>query len=239
MSMYNNIILHFFRRITQSARTSHTRSSSADSSKKQISCDVSNLNSAANSKPNLQVIGTKNSIMQMGNNPPNSSSRVSSPEQQLQHQNNQQPVIKKSMITKMEPKLFKTKQGRTKEILQEIQRKINDESSFKKKSPYVVFRQKNIHDINNLVLELDNNLSFEGEKGRQVTHPESTNWLGSLEIKNPNLLKLEPKNIIGSGTYALVYKSQLHGMDIAVKVFNGGSKENIAKEVHTVNSPNS
>ena len=168
--------------------------------------------------------------MQMGN-PLNSISRVSSPEQQqlqLQHQN--QPVIKKSITTKMEPKLFKTKQGRTKEILQEIQRKINDESSFKKKSPYVVFRQKNIHDINNLVLELDNNLSFEGEKS-QVSYPESTNWLGSLEIKNPNLLKLEPKNIIGSGTYALVYKSLLHGMEIAVKVFNGGSKENIAKEV--------
>ena len=166
----------------------------------------------------------------MGNHPPNSSSRVSSPEQQLQHQNNQQPVIKKSMTTKMEPKLFKTKQGRTKEILQEIQRKINEESSFKKKSPYVVFRQKNIHDINNLVLELDNNLSFEGEKS-QVSDPESTIWLGGLEIKNPNLLKLDPKTIIGSGTYALVYKSQLHGMDIAVKVFNGGSRENIPKEV--------
>ena len=164
-------------------------------------------------------------------NPPNSSSRVSSPEQhsQLQHQNFQ-PVIKKSITSKLEPKLFKTKQGRTKEILQEIQRKINEESSFKKKSPYVVFRQKNIHDINNLVLELDNNLSFEGEKS-QVSDPESTIWLGGLEIKNPNLLKLDPRTIIGSGTYALVYKSQLHGMDIAVKVFNGGSRENIPKEV--------
>ena len=100
----------------------------------------------------------------------------------------------------------------------------------KKKSPYVVFRQKNIHEIHNLVLELDNNLSFGNEGGENIKRSEQNNSFGNLEIKDPNQLKLEEKNIIGSGTYALVYKSQLHGMDIAVKVFNG-PKDNISKEV--------
>ena len=98
----------FFRRATKSAKATN-RSSSADSNKKKISCDVSNLN---NPCPNLQIIGTKTSIMQLTGNSNNS--RGSTPEPQP-------PVIKKPLTDHNRPKHIspiKTKQLRTKEILQ-------------------------------------------------------------------------------------------------------------------------
>ena len=98
----------FFRRATKSAKATN-RSSSADSNKKKISCDVSNLN---NPGPNLQIIGTKTSIMQLTGNSNNS--RGSTPEPQP-------PVIKKPLTDHNRSKHIspiKTKQLRTKEILQ-------------------------------------------------------------------------------------------------------------------------
>ena len=96
-----------FRRDTNSAK-SYARSSSADSSKKKISCNVANLNCTG---PNLQIIGTKTYITKQGNG--NASSRSSTPEHQ--------PVIKKTL---QNIKTFKSKQTRTKEIIQEIQRQL-------------------------------------------------------------------------------------------------------------------
>ena len=218
-----------FRRITKSARASSTRSSSADSSKKKISCDVTNL--STESHQSLRVIGTKTSIIDV--------SRAPTPE----------PVIKKPLIVNLKTpngaKSVKTKHTRTKEILQELQKQLKpnheDPSQTAKKvsSPYVVYNKKKISDIHSLVLELDNNLSFGSDSGiasEIVKKPSDEldlkSLFGNLDIIDPTQLVLEAKNFIGSGTYAVVYKSQRHGMDIAVKVFSG-PKDNISKEVQS------
>ena len=99
-------------------------------------------------------------------------------------------------------------------------------------SPYVVLRQKNVHEMRSLVLELDNNLSF-GSTRAESSNSDSQN---EMEMTNSTISKIESplknvqmdtsnlylcdKNLIGKGTYATVYKCQLHGTDVAVKAFN-------------------
>ena len=223
---FDNLLRLNCRRITKSARASSTRSSSADSSKKKISCDVSNL--STESHQSLRVIGTKTSIID--------ASRAPTPE----------PVIKKPLIVNIKTsngaKSVKTKHTRTKEILQELQKQLKPNhddpaQNAKKVSPYVVYNKKKISDIHSLVLELDNNLSFGSDSGIASDVVKKTSdkidlksIFGNLDIIDPTQLVLDPKNFIGSGTYAVVYKSQRHGMDIAVKVFSG-PKDNVPKEV--------
>ena len=90
-------------------------------------------------------------------------------------------------------------------------------SKTKNPSPYVVLHQKNVHEMHSLVLELDNNLSFGSTRAGTSS--------SSGELKNVQMdtsdLHLCEKNLIGRGTYASVYKCQLHGTDVAVKAFNG------------------
>ena len=86
--------------------------------------------------------------------------------------------------------------------------------------------------MRSLVLELDNNLSFgstraESSNSDSQTEMEMTNsTLSKIEspLKNVQMdtsnLYLSDKNLIGKGTYATVYKCQLHGTDVAVKAFN-------------------
>ena len=86
--------------------------------------------------------------------------------------------------------------------------------------------------MHSLVLELDNNLSFGST--RTGTSPSSSPS-SSGELKNVQMdtsdLHLCEKNFIGRGTYASVYKCQLHGTDVAVKAFNG---ERHTSEVETI-----
>ena len=106
----------------------------------------------------------------------------------------------------------------------------------KNDSPYVLLSQKNVHDMHSLVLELDNNLSFGSTKAdssisvsrtetetvsqteTEFSMPE-VGQLKSIQMDTSDL-SLSQKNLVGKGTYAHVYKCQLHGTDVAVKAFN-------------------
>ena len=106
----------------------------------------------------------------------------------------------------------------------------------KNDSPYVLLSQKNVHDMHSLVLELDNNLSFGSTKAdssisvsraetetvsqaeTEFSMPE-VGQLKSIQMDSSDL-SLSQKNLVGKGTYANVYKCQLHGTDVAVKAFN-------------------
>ena len=106
----------------------------------------------------------------------------------------------------------------------------------KNDSPYVLLSQKNVHDMHSLVLELDNNLSFGSTKAgssisvsrtetetvsqteTEFSMPE-VGQLKSIQMDTSDL-SLSQKNLVGKGTYANVYKCQLHGTDVAVKAFN-------------------
>jgi hypothetical protein len=107
----------------------------------------------------------------------------------------------------------------------------------KNDSPYVLLSQKNVHDMHSLVLELDNNLSFGSTKAEdssisvsraetetvsqaetEILMPE-VGQLKSIQMDSSDL-SLSRKNLVGKGTYANVYKCQLHGTDVAVKAFN-------------------
>ena len=188
------------------------RSCSADSSKKsvRISCDVTNLNEG----PPLEVVGTKSQFNRLNYGSSDSSASTAS---------TVRPVIKSSHL----PGSSKAKKmTRSREILRELQRQLGPSPAKKKAaSPYVVLKQKNVHDMHNLVLELDNNLSF-GSTSTVTTHEITEFDMGSL--KNIQMdskdLELLDKNVIGKGTYATVYKCQLHGTDIAVKVFDHSHK---------------
>jgi hypothetical protein len=86
--------------------------------------------------------------------------------------------------------------------------------------------------MHNLVLELDNNLSFgdhskedkeepqlsKNEIDEKLTNLMSESCLKSVQV-DPQLFSLEDSAIIGKGTFSSVYKCQLYGMDVAVKVF--------------------
>ena len=85
--------------------------------------------------------------------------------------------------------------------------------------------------MHNLVLELDNNLSFGSNKeasshshtssleySNEDTAVTKTTPLNNIRM-DPDAIHFDEKHIIGKGTYATVYKCQLHGTDIAVKVF--------------------
>ena len=75
--------------------------------------------------------------------------------------------------------------------------------------------------MHNLVLELDNNLSFGSNKEPSSSVDEENTTISS-PLNNVHMdidLNFEDKQVIGKGTYATVYKCQLHGTDIAVKVF--------------------
>ena len=79
--------------------------------------------------------------------------------------------------------------------------------------------------MHNLVLELDNNLSFGSNKEPSSSVDEENTTISmakSSPLNNVHMdidLNFEDKQVIGKGTYATVYKCQLHGTDIAVKVF--------------------
>ena len=108
----------------------------------------------------------------------------------------------------------------------------------KNDSSYVLLSQKNVHDMHSLVLELDNNLSFGSTKADSsisvsrteteiisVSQAETEISMPEVgQLKNVQMdtsdLGLSQKNLVGKGTYANVYKCQLHGTDVAVKAFN-------------------
>lgn len=98
----------------------------------------------------------------------------------------------------------------------------------------MVLRQESIHEIHNLVQELDNNLSFGGTTNNRKKDYDAERALSASPSINhafldPTMLEFEEKKIIGTGTFATVYKCQLHGTDIAVKVFE--TKPNVSAEV--------
>ena len=85
--------------------------------------------------------------------------------------------------------------------------------------------------MHNLVLELDNNLSFgtSRESSSNSSRDNATaaaaaaaGLMGPLKTiqMDASGLQFHDKNVIGRGTYATVYKCQLHGTDIAVKLFD-------------------
>ena len=94
----------------------------------------------------------------------------------------------------------------------------------------MVLRQKNVHEMHNLVLELDNNLSFGNSSSTsQGNADDNCGLMLSGPFKSIQMdasgLQFHDKNVIGKGTYATVYKCQLHGTDIAVKLFDSEAEE--------------
>lgn len=87
--------------------------------------------------------------------------------------------------------------------------------------------------MHNLVQELDNNLSFGAINNREEKWLEEEMMPSCSSINqaflDPKMLELEGKKVIGKGTFATVYKCQLHGTDIALKVFE--AKPNVTAEV--------
>ena len=93
----------------------------------------------------------------------------------------------------------------------------------------MVLRQKNVTEMHNLVLELDNNLSFGSNDEQNILQMGKA--LKNIFMESAPDFGLAEKNVIGKGTYATVYKCQLHGTDIAVKVFDGTKNIHISQEV--------